>query len=194
MNFYDWRQNAIKAGRGFHVDVGAFSTPIIGGGNGTDIDQDQPEAIISCASGVIIPIRIHVACELPVITTDEDISEILIATDVAAAAAGATGIAGATAETPVNMHTGSSNTSGCSCYSASTGDWTNPTLGLELAHATTKADLATAAAQIWTKLDLLYEPITPPILVAPCAIYIYWGGTVATYGFAQIEWIELSDA
>ncbi len=92
------------------------------------------------------------------------------------------------------MHTGSSNTSGCSCYSASTADWTSPTLGMELAHASTKADLATAAAQIWTKLELLYEPITPPILVGPCAIYIYWGGTVATTGFAQIEWIELTDA
>jgi len=188
---------SIKAGNGYHVDIGAFSTPIIGGGgaNGTVIDQDQPEGIISTAAGkVIIPIRIHVVCELPVITTDEDVSEILIAVDKAAAAAGAVGIAGATAETPVNMHTGSSNTSACSCYSGSAADWTNPTLGLELAHATTKADLGSAVGQIWTKLDLLYEPITPPILVGPCAIYIYWGGTVATYGFAQVEWIELASA
>ncbi len=193
MLFYDWRMDKIKAGCGYHVDVGAFSTPITGGGAGTITDQDRPEAIISAAAGlVIIPIRILVTCQIPLLATDSDESEILIAVDVAAAAAGATGIAGATAETPVNMLTGSSNTSSCSCYSASTANWTNPTLGMELAHAVKVGDVqGTAANGMWTDLQLLYEPITPPILVGACAIYIYWGGTVATTGFAQIEWIEL---
>jgi hypothetical protein len=195
MKFYDWRMDAIRAGKGFHVSVGAFSTPITGGGNGTVLDQDRPEGIISVAAGyVLIPIRIHVVCQTPLIALDSDESEILIAVDKAAAASGATGIAGATAETAINMHTGSSKTSNASCYSASTANWTNPTLGLELAHAVRVGDVqGTAANALWGELSLLYEPQTPPILTGPCAIYVYWGGTVATTGFAQIEWIELAD-
>jgi hypothetical protein len=136
-----------------------------------------------------------VTCQTPLIAADSNESEILIAVDKALAAAGATGIAGATAETAVNMHTGSSNTSSASCYSASTANWTNPTLGMELGHAVKVGDVqGTAANALWGDLTLLYEPLTPPILTGPCAIYIYWGGTVATTGFAQVEWIELADA
>ena len=198
MKFYDWKMDAIKGGHGFHMDVGAFSSPKTGGGAVTVLDQDRPEGIVSAAAGtVIIPIRIHVVCQVPLIAADSNETEILIAADVAAAAAGATGIAGATAETPVNMHTGSSSTTACSCYSASTANWTNPTLGMELGHAVRVADIiltGTAANALWSEMSLLYEPITPPILTGPCAIYIYWGGTVATTGFAQVEWIELTDA
>jgi len=193
MKFYDWRMESIKAGNGYHVDVGAFSTPIVGGGDGTILDQDQPEAIISCPAGkVIIPIRIHVVCQTPLIAADGNESEILIAVNKAAVPVSfGTG----TAETPINMHTGSLNISGCTCQSATTADATNPTLGLELAHAVRIGDVqGTAANALWGELSLLYEPITPPILTGPCAIYIYWGGTVATTGFAQIEWIELTDA
>ena len=196
MKFYNWKQDAVRAGNAYHIDVGAFSTGVTGGGNGTIIDQDQPEAIVSCPSGyVIIPTRIHVACQTPLIAADADETEIVIAADVAAAAAGTTGIAGATAETAVNMHSRSSSSSACSCYSASEANWTNPTLGMELAHAVKTGDVqGTAGNALWGDLSLLYEPESPPILSGPCAIYVYWGGTVATPGFAQIEWIELKDA
>jgi len=195
MKFYDWKMDAIRGGYAYHVDVGAFSTGKTGGGTGTIIDQDQPEAIISCADGTsIIPIRISVACHTPLIAADSNEVEILIAADKAAAAAGTTGIAGATAETAVNMHTGSGNTTACSCYSASTANWTNPTLGMELARIVKTADVqGTAANALWGDLTLLYEPMAPPILTGPCAIYVYWGGTVAVLGFAQIEWIEIAD-
>ena len=190
MKFYDWRMDKVLGGQGYHVDVGAFSTPIQGGGAGTVILIDEPEGIISCPTGSsIIPIRIHVVCQVPIIAADSDESEILIAVDKTAAVAGS---GTATAETPINMNTGSSNTSLCTCKSATTGAYTDPTLGLELGHAVKVADIGGAAAsQAWGELTLLYEPLTPPILHGPCAIYIYWGGTVATTGFAQIEWIEL---
>jgi len=193
MKFYDWRMDQVKGGHGYHVDVGAFSTPITGGGNGTIIDQDQPDAAISCPAGYsIMPIRIHVVCQVPIIAADSDESEIVIAADIAAV--GTPGATGYTSETAVNMHSGSGNTTACSCYSASTSNWTNPTLGMELAHAVNIADLGgTPASQAWGKLECLYEPVSPPILTGPCCIYIYWGGTVATTGFAQIEWIEISD-
>jgi hypothetical protein len=193
MKFYDWRMDAIKGGHGYHVDIGAFSTPIVGGGEGTTITQDEPEGIISITAGyTLIPIRIHVVCQMPLIAADNNESEILIAVDKAAALAGD---GTATAETPVNMHTGSSNTSAATCKSATTGAYTSPTLGMELAHAVKLGNLyLTNDSSMWADLSLLYEPITPPILTGPCAIYIYWGGTVATSGFAQVEWIELADA
>ena len=44
MKFYNWKQDAVQGGLGYHMDIGAFSTGVTGGGNGTTIDQDQPEA------------------------------------------------------------------------------------------------------------------------------------------------------
>jgi hypothetical protein len=188
--FYpDWRMVAIEEGRGFHVDVGAFSTPIVGGGNGTILDADQPEACISVPSGTsIVPIRVHVQCQNPLIAADNNEIEILLAADIASAGGGGT----ATAETPVCLNTGLSKTSKCTCNSAYTGNATaEPTLGLELARKVKIGDVqGTAANALWGDLELLYEPLGPPKLVGPCALYLYWGGTVATSGFAQIEWLE----
>ena len=82
MKFFDWRMESVKAGNGYHVDVGGFSTPIQGGGAGTILDQDQPECTIAVPAGkVIIPIRIHVTCQTPLIAADSDEAEILIAVD-----------------------------------------------------------------------------------------------------------------
>lgn len=188
MKFYDWKMDAIRDGRGFHVDVGALSTPITGGGNGDVVDQDQPEAVISVPNGTcIIPIRLAVVCQTPLIASDSDESEIVVAVDIAAAAAGGT----KTSETALKMNVGHSRTSECTCTSAYTANMTNPTLGMELAHAVKVGDVqGTAANALWGDLSLLYEPKSPPILNGPCALYVYWGGTVATTGFAQIEWLE----
>lgn len=184
----NWKQKAILQGRGFHVDVGAFSTPIVGGGNGTVIDQDQPECGISVPSGTtIIPIRIHVQCQTPLLATDADESEILIAWDQAAAIDAGT----STSETALKLHDGSSVASLCTCYSAYTGNCTNPTLSVELARSVITGDMnGTPANALWGKLDLLYVPDPMPIIVGPASLIIYWGGTVATSGFAQVEWLE----
>jgi len=188
----DWRILKIVQGYGYHVDVGAFSTPITGGGNGTVLDQDQPEAIISCPNGTaIMPIRIQVACLVPLLATDEDEAEIVIAVDKAAAYADDGTV---TAESALNMRTDDPRTSNCNCASAATANITNPTLGLELAHAIALGDVqGTAANANWYELKLLYEHIAPPIIMGPGAIYIYWGGTVAVDGFAQIEWLEFAE-
>lgn len=185
---FDWKQRAVLQGRGFHVDVGAFSTPIVGGGNGTVLDQDQPEACISVPTGTsILPIRIHIQCQTPLLATDADEAEALIAVDIAAAQ-DATGTA--TAETALKMYMGT-GTSLCTATSAYTANATSPTLGMELARAVITGDMnGTPANALWGKLDLLYVPQVCPVLVGPCAIYIYWGGAVAVSGFAQIEWLE----
>jgi hypothetical protein len=186
----DWLQLKALEGRVFQVDVGALSTPILGGGAGTIIDQDQPEAVISVPTGTtIMPVRIAVQCQTPLLATDADESEILIAVDRAAACP----FAGTwTAETALNMRTDNPRTSNCTCKSACTVNETNPTLGIELAHKVITGDMnGTPANALWGTLDLVYEPKVKPIIVGPAAVYVYWGGTVATNAFAQIQWAEV---
>lgn len=187
----DWRQSLVSRGFGWHADVGAFSTPIQGGGAGTIFDQDQPEFSISVpTSYTLIPLRFHVACQVPLVNADSDESEILIAVDRAAAQDG-TGTF--TVETPINMRT--STASGCpaTVNSAYTGNATNPTLGYELAHEVIVADLQGIATNAhWGHLALLYEPEYPPFIVGPACVYGYWGGTVATTGFANLDFLVVA--
>lgn len=185
----DWKQALVARGFGWHADAGAFSTPAAGGGAAAVIDQDRPNMLISVGSGfTIIPIRIHVCCQTPLIATDSDEAEILIAADIAAAAAGIT--TQTTVETPSNMK--SNVVTGCPATVLSTvsANITNPTLGLELGHAVLIGDVqGTPANALFGELKLLYEPLTPPLLVGPCAVYVYHGGTVATTGFINADFI-----
>ena len=185
----DWKMNAIRDGRGFHVTVGTLTTPIVGGGNGTIIDLDQPEFALSIPDGTtVLPIRIHVQCEPPLIAADSDIEEIIIAFDKDIAIAGGT----AAAETAFNMFDGHERTSLCTAKSAYTANCTTePTEDWELARAQLLGDVqGTAANALYHKLDLLYEPSAPPLLRGPSTLLIYWGGVVAMSGFAQVEWLE----
>lgn len=185
----DWRQAFIARGMGYHVDIGSFSTPITGGGNGTVIDLDQPEFGISVASGyTVVPLRVHVAALPGLQTTDSHESEILLAVDRAAAWAGDGTV---TTETAVNMRTSATgNPTGVSIFSAATADITDPNLGMELAHVAKLTDVqGTAATVNLYDLVLLYEPKNPPFLVGPCALYGYWGGDVAVTGFANVSFL-----
>jgi hypothetical protein len=185
----DWKMGQILEGRGFHVDVGALSTPIAGGGNqGAVILSDWPQLCISVPDGTsIIPIRIDVSAHVPLLAADSNECEILAAADIVAAnkTSGT-----ATAETAVNMRTGLTQTSKCTCRSAFSAVCTAPTLGLELVREVITGDVQSAASVLWTPLKLLYIPIYPPMLDGPCALYVYWGGTVAVSAFAQMEWLE----
>jgi len=191
MKFYDWRMDAIRDGRGFHVTVGSFSDPIVGGGAGGVIDLDLPEVLISVPDGTsIIPIRIDIQCQVPLIATDADESEIVIGFDKDAAW-DTTGTS--TEETAVNMRTTHTATSLCSCESAfnAVNITTAPAVDYELARAVTIGNLeATNDSSRFTELKCLYEPLTPVIADGPCMLLVYWGGTVDTSGFAQIEWLE----
>lgn len=188
----DWRQALIARGYGWHFDVGAFQTPITGGGNGTTFDQDQPEFCISVpANYAVIPLRVEINAMPGLQTTDSHTSEILLAADIAAAGAGLAG--NGTLETPTNMRAGGAGTygtSGCpaTVYSALTGNITNPTLGVELSRAAKLTDVQGTAATVNTyDLKLLYEPQCPPIFLGACAIYGYWGGNIAVSGYASVD-------
>lgn len=191
----DWIQSQIMRGNGYVMTVGAFSTPIVGGGNGTIIDLDQPEFLISVPSGrTIFPFRIAAQTQSPLLATDSDETEILVGVDRTQALVSVT----STAETAFNLRTDNISSSTCTATSAHTADIVapaTPVLGIELDREVLLGDVqGTPATALWTRNKLLYAPQHAPMLVGPCSLLGYWGGTVATNGFAQVQWIELATA
>lgn len=185
---FDWKMRAVLQGRGFQVDVGAFSTPIVGDTHVLDIDR--PVGAISVPTGTsMIPIRVSVQCHTPLLATDADEAEILLGVDIAKANAFAETTH--VDETILSMYLGN-GTSLCDAISAQTANMTvAPVIGMELARAVATGDMnGTPANALWGTLDLLYEPAVPPVLVGPCTVCLYWGGTVQVSGFAQIQWLE----
>ena len=185
----DWLNLKNMEGRVFKIDIGAFSTPIAG--DGTAIDLDRPVGLVSVPSGTTaIVIRASAQCQTPLIAADANESEILFGVDRTQAWDGA---GACTAETALAFRTDNKRTSGCTCKSAFTGNITTaPVLGIELARSVITADVNGAAANaLWGELRLDYDPEVKPIVVGPAMILLYWGGTVATSGFGQIEWAEV---
>ena len=187
------RLNLLRdAGYGFHVSVGAVTTPIVGGGNGTVLDPEQAEYAMNVPTGTAIYLaRAAVEVQTPLLATDADECEILLAADVSGTLATITASTG-TVETVFGMRTDKPVSSNCTVVSANTSDHNPPTLGMEIDRAQATGDMnGTPANALWGILKLLYEPRIPICFVGPCSVFIYWGGTVATPGFAQVEWIEL---
>lgn len=191
----DWRDALIARGFGWHFTVGSFSTPITGGGNGTVLDSDQPEVAIGVPSGfTLVPLRVQVTCHTPLIAADADESEILVVADRTQLAD--TTAASGTVETPLNMR--SDRIGGCPfpVLSAVTVNLSpDPVKSMELAHQVITGDVqGTAANALWGSLTLNYEPLHAPFIVGPAGFYVYWGGTVATTGFAAVEFLAIPSA
>lgn len=193
----DWIQAAILEGYGFIANVGSLSTPIVGGGDGTIIDQNQPEFGMIIPDGkTIIPIRLAIQMTTPMLATDADEAEAVAIVDTTAATvAAALDGTWANTITPKNMRIALANrkSSECTVKSVCSGDTTNPTISIELAHAIIVGDVngTPGFAAFWTKNELLYEPKHPPMIVGPASLFAYWGGTVAVNGFMQFFWLEL---
>jgi hypothetical protein len=189
-----WKQAALNAGELFYAKVGALSTPIVGGGAGTIIDQDQPEFGLSIPAGMTVQlIRVSAQMTIPLLATDDDESEILVAADKAAASA----LDGTWANTitPINLKTIGGTASRCTVKSVCSVNATNPTLDLELFRDVVTGEIEGAgAASYWKQHNVLYAPDECPLLVGPASVFIYWGGTVATYAFMQAIWREIATA
>jgi len=185
----DWKQALVARGYGCFMTVGAFSTPITGGGAGTIIDLDQPEGIISVPLGTTLcPLRLAIDAQMPLTTADSDEQELLIAVDRTARWAGDGTF---TAESVFNMRTDLTGTiapvTGASAFSA---DTTDPVLDVELARKVMVADLqGVAANMLKSELFLVYEPLVPPLIVGPAMIVLYWGGTIAMTAFAECSFL-----
>ena len=195
----------IEKGYGRSMTVGALSTGIVGGGNGTVLDIDQPEFVVGVQAGFfILPIYVEIAVQAGVETADGDESEILLAVDVLGTYSTEPTPTGAavtnTPELPVNMRTGLGRGSACKCASAFVVDMVtrnligteaDPVLDMELGRVVETTNFGDATGISHKQLRLLYQPRNPPILVGPCALIGYWGGTIASVGgFAVVQWVE----
>lgn len=188
------KERLIAAGYGYHVSVGAFSTGVRGGGAGSVYDPEQAELVISVPSGTaIMPLRIAVELNL-VADVDGEVHEATIVVDRTAVSTAASGTG--TVETAFNMRSDNPRASGCTVVSANTSDHNTPTFSFELAKAQLKVNIVTGAETTQGMHDLVYEPAEPPILVGPCALYVYWGTATAggMLGYCQAEWVELPEA
>lgn len=198
-----WVQSLIAFGYGFHVSIGGFSTPITGGGNGDVLDLDQPEGILSVPPGwCLIPFRIDIQLQTPLLATDADESEALITVDLKSEWKGDGTFTAETAYNLRNDRNGARGTAplatGCpiKCASAFTADMlatdgADAIHDMDLARSVIVGDSQTAVGTTWTGNRLLYEPLNSPLLTGPCAVYLYWGGTVATTGFAQAQFCAI---
>lgn len=187
----DWRQAFIARGFGWNVTVGALSTPIVGGGNGTVLDAEQPELAIVVPSGyTMVPLLFNVEVELGLQTTDSHMTEILVAFDRTQIPTAGT----STAETPANMRTDLATTCPLTVYSAFTADGVTPVLH-ELARKQGLTDLqGTAANMMVNVFDLVYEPLNPPFIVGPAGVYVYYGGDIAASGFIQASFLAFASS
>ena len=186
--FVPENQQLIAAGYGYHVTVGALTTPITGGGAGTILDTTEPELAISVPSGTAIrPVRFHVQCEVPA-DQDGDVQEAVIIVDrTAALTSGGT----STTEVAFNMRTDNPFSTNCAVYSAVTVDIAPAmTQSFELCRKQMVTNIVTSGIT-HGYFDMLYEPKYAPILVGPCAIFVLFGGTQAMAGFIQAEWVEM---
>lgn len=196
----------IERGFGRSMTVGAFSTGIVGGGNGTILDLDQPEFVVGVPAGTfIMPIYVEIVVQGGISTADSDETEALLAADVLGYYAVEPTPTGAavtnTPELPVNMRTGLGRGSACKCASGFVVDMTtrnivgtdaDPVLDMELARVVETADQAGTAANVaYRNIKLIYAPLHPPIITGPATLCGYWGGTIATVGgFAVVQWVE----
>lgn len=179
-----WRENLVMAGKAWAVTVGAMSqgayTRVTGGGSGTTTDFDQPELFFDVPIGYyLIPLRIMVSGRPDIDAADDNADIIVIVDREAAITIGTTQVT----ETPLNLLDGAAGFPG-KAYSAATADVTDPTCS-EILDEVTWISNATNVDTSRIKMD--YVPPVPIILAGPCAIYVYWGGTVALPAIARAE-------
>ncbi len=152
----DWRQALIARGFGWHIQVGALTTPIVGGGAGTVLDLERPELAINCPAGyAMIPLRINVECQIGLQTVDAQENEIFIGMDRTQQQTAGT----STAEVATNMRTDITAPQPFTCFSAYTADGVATPLIVELIRKQAQSDLQGIAAN--------------------------FGGTIALPGFIQ---------
>lgn len=191
--FMDWRMAMVDEGRAFVVNVGAFSSPVTGGGTeGVVIDLNAPEFCLDIPNGVSVwPKRIQVAVQPGAIGADQNETEIVIGIDQDAGVnPGTPGTA--VAETIYNLNTLHSRASRCTAKSLYSADMGSATIDIELARAVREIDTATLGV-VLQGFELEYEPLAPPKINGPAKLMVYFGGTVAALGFATVEWYELPE-
>ena len=190
----DWKMRLLLAGKIWKTQIGAITagnaiTKIVGGGNGTVMDMEQPEIIVGVPSGYFL---IPISCTC-VVDSDadapDDFMEILLILD---RTQNAPTTATATVDTPVNLLDGGGAFPGLA-WTAVTADIEDPVYSELLDYATYETTAVVMAGTSANEDDAMdstlrmdYEPIVPSIGAGPCSIVLMYDGTVATSGIAQL--------
>ncbi|KKN76527.1 hypothetical protein LCGC14_0370360 [marine sediment metagenome] len=178
----DWKQRLIRSGQAWAVHVGGITTGadivgVVGGGNGTTIDTDQPELVIGVPLGYdLIPMETHVSAYFHPIT-DKAINNILLFGDRTQSPVSqtATGVA----VTPVNLLDGAGAFPGTAWKQATADITTDPVASEILDYVATQTLAATGGpGQGGLKMD--YMPEAPTIFRGPCQVVLCWGTTQAS--------------
>ncbi len=182
----DWRTQLALAGKVWSTSIGTLSAGadvglIVGGGNGTTVDSDQPELILGVDAGYyLIPIEVNAMCDMDA-DADGEYGEVVMFMDTAAAPpTSATGTPGVL--TPVNAIDGGASFPG-RAFGGVTTDITDPTMGIWLAgRYFNTADNGTAASALGQDLNFNWRADFPQFFAGPCSLVVCYGGTAAVNG------------
>lgn len=190
----DWKTNLVLAGRAFNVTVGGITTGaaelgIVGGGNGTVVDTDQPELAIGTPEGYY---HIPLMCRSAVLVdcdADAEAGSIILFADTAKAIPKPLA-ASSTVETAICLVDGLAG-SVSDIQSAVTTDITDPACSMILDIALMRTSEITAAGAHDIELKMDYDPSVPTLLKGPCSVVGCWGGTAGVTGFMTYNWAEV---
>ena len=196
----DWRYKLAAAGLVYSAHIGTLSAGadvglIVGGGNGTTVDSDQPEMILGVDNGFLIPISLRVMCDMDA-DADGEYGEIIFFADrTQAPPTSATGTPGTV--TPNNLLDGAGAFSG-RCFGGVTTDLTDPVMSefidgeyVNVAEFVSNGTATNLTNGVGQRLKLVYEPLMPKLLAGPCSLVVCFGGTAAVNGMIAIEFAHV---
>ena len=182
---FDWKQVLAFEGKVYLMQMGTEDAPI---NSTTSIDAELVTAIIDVPDGsVAIPLW----AQMVVATwTTSALVNFMIEVDNAKVRYSS----GGTAFTPLNIHTGMPNGSGCKAYVGPDITVADKTTGgsLELYRESIELNVGDAA-DYWPKME--YIPVVSPIVQGPASILYHAGaGSADVTMYGNIIWAELRKA
>ena len=188
----DWKTRLVSAGLVYASHIGTLTAGadvglIVGGGNGTTVDSDQPELIIGVDAGYyLIPIEVRVIGQMDADANAEYGEIVIFADRTQAPPTSASGTPGVV--TPNNLLDGGAAFPG-RAFGGVTTDITDPVMSefLDMEYVNTAEFVSNGAATNLTNgivqnLKLHYKPDYPEFLAGPCSLVVCFGGTAAVNG------------
>ena len=170
----DWKTALAMEGRVFHAGAGTDMTPI----TSIAFDQDRPEFWLSVPAGTtILPLRVEVA----VLSAEEGVDGAMLINRVTAAPSTSAGADAAEAVSCTRSDL--PRTSNVTARQLADGN-------LTLTGISSVSVLGRPTASI-DPFNLLYEPLTPEVLVGPAGLYVSTNATtIAMLIRVMVTWAE----
>ena len=194
---WDWQAQLAAAGLCYSAHIGTLTAGadvglIVGGGNGTTVDTNQPELYIGVDAGYyLIPLELHVIGDMDADANDEYGEILFFADRTQAPPTTATGTPGVVP--PNNQLDGGAAFPG-RCYGGVTTDLTNPVMSefIDLQYVNTAEFVSNGTATNLTNgiiqnLRMDWYAKRPKILAGPCGLVVCFGGTAAVNGMINLE-------